>query len=137
MSTVPGRRPNQIEPINHKFIHANNKVYPCASKLEMADQSALSCPLSQTLQEAFEKLGFNSVKPEQQLAVAGIMKGDVFVILPTGFGKSACYQCLPLVYDKICPQEGASIVIVVTPLKAIMKDQVSFVYQNNYLLYIF
>ena len=95
MSTVPGRRPNQIEPMNHKFMHANNKVYPCASKLEMADQSALSCPLSQTLQEAFEKLGFNSVKPEQQLAVAGIMKADVFVILPTGFGKSACYQCLP------------------------------------------
>ena len=62
------------------------------------------------------------------------MKGDVFVILPTRFCKSACYQCIPLVYDKICPQEGASMVIVVTPLKAMMKDQVSL---NNYLLYLF
>ena len=28
--------------------------------------------------------------------VKTILKRDVFVILPTGFGKGACYQCLPL-----------------------------------------
>ena len=77
------------------------------------------------LEEVFKKLGLNSVKHEQQLAIAGVLKGDVFVVLPTGFGKSACYQCLPLLYDKLYPRNEPSIVIVVTPLKAIMKDQVS------------
>ena len=41
------------------------------------------------------------MKPEQ---VARIIQGDVFVILPTGFSKSACYQCLPYVYDKFVSQ---------------------------------
>ena len=39
------------------------------------------------LQEAFSKLGFDTIKPEQLQAVAGVMKGDTFVVLPTGFGK--------------------------------------------------
>ena len=55
----------------------------------------------------------------QLRVVGGILKRVVFVVLPTGFGKSACYQCLPLLYGPL------SIVVVVTPLTAIMKDQVS------------
>lgn len=71
------------------------------------------------ISKAFGDLGLPSVKPEQLEVVAGFLKRDVFVVLPTGFGKSACYQCLPLVYDA-----NPTIVLVVTPLTAIMKDQV-------------
>ncbi len=74
---------------------------------------------------AFGELGFSSVKPEQMNVVKGILRRDVFAILPTGFGKSACFQCLPILLDKMFPDDGPSIILVVTPLTAIIKDQVS------------
>ena len=52
---------------------------------------------------------------------------DVFAVLPTGYGKSLCFGCLPIVIDKLLGrgEEDSSIIAVVTPLTAIMKDQVS------------
>ena len=47
--------------------------------------------------------------------------------LPTGSGKSFCYCILPLVFDKLRRWRGTdsrSIAVVVSPLKALMKDQV-------------
>ncbi len=78
-----------------------------------------------TLSEAFQGLGFSMVKPEQKQIVEGLLQQDVFVVLPTGFGKSACFQCLPALFDMLAPSGGPSIVVVVAPLTAIMKDQVS------------
>ena len=76
--------------------------------------------------EAAMELGYSSMKPEQvEVAVALIEGRDVFAILPTGFGKSLCYACLPVAFDKCQKKErGYSIVVVVSPLVAIMKDQV-------------
>ncbi|XP_068724074.1 ATP-dependent helicase wrn-1-like [Montipora capricornis] len=51
-------------------------------------------------------------------------KKDVFVNLPTGFGKSLLYQALPLVFD-LTSQEPGHIVVVVSPLIRLMEDQVS------------
>ena len=48
---------------------------------------------------------------------------DVFAALPTGYGKSLCYGCLPGIFDSICSCEGST-VIIVSPLSALMKDQV-------------
>lgn len=48
---------------------------------------------------------------------------DVFAALPTGYGKSLCYGCLPRVYDDLRSCSG-SIAVVVSPLLALMKDQV-------------
>ena len=51
---------------------------------------------------------------------------DVFVSLPTGSGKSVCYGCLPLVFDKLRDDgDHHSIVVVVAPLSALMTDHVS------------
>ncbi len=77
------------------------------------------------MKSAFLRLGIPSVKQEQLEVVLGIIRGDVFVILPTGFGKSACFQCLPFLFDQLDPSGAPSIVVIVTPLTAIMKDQVS------------
>lgn len=76
---------------------------------------------------AAEELGYPSMKPEQLEVVLQFVKGrDVFAVLPTGFGKSLCYACLPSTFDRVLQKErGYSIVVVVTPLLAIMKDQVS------------
>ena len=52
------------------------------------------------------------------------MKGnDVFCCLPTGYGKSLCYALLPKLFDKIRNRPGSSIVVVVSPLVALMIDQ--------------
>ena len=75
-----------------------------------------------------EELGYRDMKPEQLKLVLKFVEGnDVFAILPTGFGKSLCYACLPLAFDSILKSKrGHSIVVVVTPLLAIMKDQVRY-----------
>ena len=54
---------------------------------------------------------------------------NVFAVLPTGYGKSLCYGCLPIVFNKLTEghEENYSVVVVVTPLSAIMEDQVSIV----------
>ena len=54
-------------------------------------------------QPGFSGDGVSSVKPEQKEVVEAILKTDVFVILPTGFGKSACYKCLPILHKKLYP----------------------------------
>ena len=45
---------------------------------------------------------------------------DVFVILPTGSGKSVCFSVLPFAFDDLFQCDG-SIVIVLSPLIALMK----------------
>ena len=52
---------------------------------------------------------------------------SLVLFLPTGFGKCLCYGCLSLVFDELFGTENKLIVVVVvvTPLKAIMHDQVS------------
>ena len=52
-------------------------------------------------------------------------KSDVFVNLPTGFGKSVVFQALPIVYSYVEPTREKNIVIFVLPLVNLMKDQVS------------
>jgi len=61
--------------------------------------------------------GFNTFKGDQQKVIKSLLKGkDCFVIMPTGGGKSLCYQLPALV----C--EGTAIII--SPLIALMKNQV-------------
>lgn len=74
----------------------------------------LNAPLTDYLKKYF---GFNTFKGEQEQVIASLLDGnDTFVIMPTGGGKSLCYQLPSL----IC--EGTA--IVVSPLIALMKNQV-------------
>ena len=90
-------------------------------------------------QTAANELGYRQLKPEQADVIEAFVKGrDVFAVLPTGYGKSLCYGCLPLVFDRLHDGEERSIVVVVSPLIAIMKDQASSVtnvYNKYYMNY--
>lgn len=50
---------------------------------------------------------------------------DVFVNLPTGSGKSMIYLALPLLFDSMYTDISGHVVVVVSPLVSLMKDQVS------------
>jgi len=89
--------------------------------------------VSAAIEVAVRRLGYDSPTTQQKEAVTAFVKGnDVFVSLPTGGGKSLCYACLPWVFDALrsggeVGSEHPSIVVVVSPLLSLMKDQVSLV----------
>ena len=61
--------------------------------------------------------GFDQLRPQQAEAIQAALDGrDSVVVMPTGGGKSLCYQLPPLV--------GDSTDVVISPLVALMKDQV-------------
>ncbi len=61
--------------------------------------------------------GFDTLRPLQAEAIAAALDGrDSLVVMPTGGGKSLCYQLPPLI--------GESTDVVLSPLVALMKDQV-------------
>ena len=52
--------------------------------------------------EAFQRLGYDRPTEDQALAVRNFVLGcDVFVMLPTGSGKSLCYASLPYIFDSL------------------------------------
>ena len=54
------------------------------------------------------------------------MKGiDVLDFLPTGFGKSLIYQVLPGTFDFMAGNVDKAIILVASPLNALMRDQIS------------
>ena len=79
-----------------------------------------------TVRKAATSLGYPQLKKEQEVAIVSFVSGnDVFVSLPTGYGKSLCFALLPRVFDMLRGVDNRSVVIVVSPLVALMKDQVA------------
>jgi len=69
--------------------------------------------------------GFDTLRPLQQQAIqAGIEHRDSLVVLPTGGGKSLCYQVPPAVVNRTD--------VVVSPLISLMKDQVDGLREAGY-----
>jgi ATP-dependent DNA helicase RecQ len=92
-----------------------------AAGLQDGRMSSTAIAVRPTLDEARAALrarfGFPGFRPGQERAVASVLAGrDTLVVLPTGGGKSVCYQVPALLLP--------GLTVVVSPLISLMKDQV-------------
>ena len=87
----------------------------------LSSPPAPSVPIQQALKEFF---GYDAFRPGQQAVVeAALQSQDVLVVMPTGGGKSLCFQLPALL--------RAGVTVVVSPLIALMQDQVAALQAND------
>ena len=81
--------------------------------------------IDETPKRALQKyFGFKEFKGKQEFAIQSVLDGkDTFVIMPTGGGKSLCYQLPALMLDGVA--------LVVSPLIALMNNQVDAIRGNH------
>lgn len=97
------------------------KKSPAKKTIPAASVPLLPKLTSKELEKNLEKyFGFNAFKGSQEAAIFNLLDGkDSFVIMPTGGGKSLCYQLPALMCEGVA--------LIVSPLIALMKNQVDLV----------
>lgn len=111
------------KPAGRSSTSKNSKTAKGSGPLLKKSNGSARFDLHESLQENF---GFDKFKGTQEKVIESLLAGhDTFVIMPTGGGKSLCYQLPALV------SEGVA--IIVSPLIALMKNQVDLVrgYSSN------
>jgi ATP-dependent DNA helicase RecQ len=89
---------------------------PAGELRELVDREAESEEAPPAPEELLERFGLSEFRAGQREAVAAALEGrDTLVVMPTGAGKSLCYQ-LPALAER-------GLVVVVSPLIALMNDQ--------------
>jgi ATP-dependent DNA helicase RecQ len=127
LADEPLRAPKQQAPAPRS--HRPTEVGPAepAEPLPSFDEVPVSDEERQTIAGAVQQFfGFHSLLPGQLETMACVLRGeDVLTILPTGGGKSLCYQLPAMLSEKRSRQPGErGTTLVISPLIALMKDQV-------------
>jgi len=108
---------NFILYLNNLFFGATANIMAKIKKAIPKENTSNPSLLTEALQKHF---GFDGFKGAQEEIIQTVLEGkDAFVIMPTGGGKSLCYQLPAMI------KEGVA--IIVSPLIALMKNQVDLV----------
>jgi ATP-dependent DNA helicase RecQ len=106
---MPRVRPAQVEA---EALPAETEPLPAFESVPVSEPER-----AHILQAARRLFGFDSLLPGQLETMACVLRGeDVLTILPTGGGKSLCYQLPALLAER-------GVTLVISPLIALMKDQ--------------
>ena len=106
----------------HERSHASHGTAAAALAVprEKKDYAAIANNLDELLHAAF---GFDAFRPVQREVCEAVVQGkDALLVMPTGAGKSLCYQLPGLA---LSTRNGGSTTLVISPLIALMEDQVA------------
>ena len=93
----------------------------------------------EALEIACSVFKIQSLYDEQEESLKKYFEGNhVYINLPTAYGKSIIYQSVPIVADALRGKsKGTSIIVVISPLRSLMEEQVSYlkvIYLKPYIL---
>src|SRR4030095_4661688 len=114
---LPDRKTFDMASTEAKKPTTKKPTKPNGATLSKSKPKSKGIDLHKALHEHF---GFDNFKGNQEKGIEAVLAGqDTFVIMPTGGGKSLCYQLPALISDGLA--------IIVSPLIALMKNQVDLV----------
>ena len=92
---------------------------------EVSEAIRTKAAFNAALNAVCETFGIEKFHEEQQKAIDLFFDGkDVFVSLPTGYGKSIIFQAIPVIASHLWKKPCT--IFIVSPLKALMEDQVQY-----------
>ena len=117
-----------VRPIRFVRVYVDVELPPDINKMQPDKMAAMRkdlLNLDEIIANVASSLGYSNVKEEQFKVIKSfIQKNDVLAVLPTGFGKTLCFACIPGVMDVLLPTISGSIIVVISPLTALMENQV-------------
>lgn len=118
---APNQNPVQSEASAYGLCQGPNRTYKRRASFPEAAETGEETAIKTTLKHHF---GFHTFRPGQRQAIENILQGQhTLVVMPTGTGKSLIYQFAAL--------HVQGLTVVVSPLIALMEDQVSALRQRD------